>query len=355
VETLGYISLMSPDYQQLAAAVQRNCHISDARHAGNYTLCVYLLKMREYYRWEKALSFSDKLSTEAIGDWLSAREAQWEVLEDDDYAALDIAGARYAAFDASAINTRLRPHRLVYSAGFGQKSKPHFFLGELERTQTLNSYTIFVSAREYARDLTSPPAMSQGNTIYIRRESFKRMIWEKTEEWRWHKPQNAMAKAIAYYDFERDVESALSHMTDNELESAILHEIGEIRAGEDLPGWGEMMQTLSFTQAEIMARAVRDHIADAISTLPVLLEREQAASIHFYFANLTNMRKHIMPALQRAYQQWQDTRDTRSMLATVVSSQTHWRQIAKEMLALHARHGNNSAHHLESLVKANPL
>ena len=152
--------------------------------------------------------------------------------------------------------------------------------------------------------------MSQGNTIFIRRESFKRMLWEKTEEWRWNQPQNAMAQAMACYDFNHDVEAALTRMTDNELESAILHEIGEIRAGENLPGWSEMMQDISYTQAEIMARAVRDHLADAISTLPALLENNMDASIHFYFANLTNMRKHIMPSLQAAYLSWRDNGDS---------------------------------------------
>ena len=99
--------------------------------------------------------------------------------------------------------------------------------------------------------------MSQRHNIFIRRESFKRMIWEKTEQWRWSKPRNAMAHAIACYDFDNDLHGALDEMTDNELEAAILHEIGEIRAGESLPGWQAMMSQLMFTQAEIMARAAR--------------------------------------------------------------------------------------------------
>ena len=32
-------------------AVQRNCHIADARHAREMTLCTYLLEMREFFRW----------------------------------------------------------------------------------------------------------------------------------------------------------------------------------------------------------------------------------------------------------------------------------------------------------------
>ena len=352
----GYLAIeMAPDSKQLADAVQRNCHISDARHAGNYTLCVYLLKMREYYRWEKAHRFSDELSTDDIGNWLTAREDMWSTLEQEDYADIEALGERFNPYDSSGINAKLLEHGLVYSGGIGQKSKPHFFLGSLERREQLNGYEIIISDHEYARDLTSPPAMSQGNTIFIRRESFKRMLWEKTEEWRWNRPQNAMARAMACYDFNADVEAALSRMTNNELESAILHEIGEIRADTDLPGWRDMMQDISYTQAEIMARAVRDHIADAISTLPALLENNMHASLHFYFANLTSMRKHIMPSLQAAYASWLDTGDSMQLKSLVKRSQQHWQSIAERMLALHQQYGKDCHTHIESMIEAQHL
>jgi len=43
------------DLSTLQATVQRNCHISDARHAGQHSLCIFLLKMREYYRRESGI------------------------------------------------------------------------------------------------------------------------------------------------------------------------------------------------------------------------------------------------------------------------------------------------------------
>ena len=347
---------MSLTSTKLTDTVQRNCHISDARYAGNYTLCVYLLKMREFYRWEKAQGFSDVLSTDAIGTWLSEREQLWEGLEQEDYARIETQNKKtFDPFDSAAINHSLLDQGLVYSGGIGQKSKPHFFLAELERREHINGYEIIVSGKEHARDLTSPPAMSQGTTIYIRRESFKRMIWEKTEEWRWNQPKNAMAAAMACYDFDRDIETALSEMTDNELESAVLHEIGEIKAGEFLTGWHDMLQDISYTQAEIMARAVRDHLADAISTLPALLSKQQDASIHFYFANLTNMRKHIMPSLQSAYKHWRESGNHKQLQSLVSQSREHWQAIAQQMLALHTEHGKLCQQHIENLVKLNHL
>ena len=346
---------MNPEHKDLQQLVQSNCHISDARHAGNYTLCIYLLKMREYYRWEKTYDYKHALSADDIGDWLTQRENLWDALEHQDYARIEVNDNHYDPFDSQSINKKLLPHGLVYSSGIGHKDKPHFFLAQLEREENHNDYQIYVSGKEYARDLTSPPAMSQGKTIFIRRESFKRMIWEQIEAWRWNKPENAMAHAMRCYDFDNELESSLDTMTNNELESAILHEIGEIKAGEQLHGWSEMMQDVSFTQAEIMARAVRDHLADAISTLPSLIEQNKQASIHFYFGNLTNMRKHIFPSLQAAYQQWQISNNIGQLEKAVKNSQEHWQSIATQMLTLHNEHQEQCSTHIESLVNNHHL
>ena len=57
----------------LVNTVQKNCHISDARHAGDFTLCIFLLKMREFYRWEQGLPFGAALGRGEVGDWLAGR------------------------------------------------------------------------------------------------------------------------------------------------------------------------------------------------------------------------------------------------------------------------------------------
>lgn len=346
---------MPHKYSELQQRIQRNCHVSDARYAGDYTLCIYLLKMREYYRWEKAYTYQQALSADDIGDWLTQREDLWSELENEDYAHIVFGDSQYEPFDSQGINEKLLPLGLVYSGGIGQKGKPHFFLAQLEREEKHHDYRILVTGREYARDLTSPPAMSQGNTIFIRRESFQRMIWEKIEAWRWNQPENAMAQAMRCYDFENELEASLQAMTNNELESAVLHEIGEIKAGEQLPGWGEMMHDLSFSPAEIMARAVRDHLADALSTLPVLIEQNNRASMHFYFANLTHMRQHIFPSLQAAYQQWQSTNDIEPLKKAVKNSRDHWLNIATQMLSLHNQHQEKCSSYIEALVNTNHL
>lgn len=346
---------MHPEHKQLIKSVQQNCHISDAKHAGNYTLCIYLLKMREYYRWEKSYPFSKSLSTDDVGDWLTRREHLWATLEKDAYQQIDIDGCLYDPFDSKNINEKLLEHNLIYSGGIGYKSKPHFFLAKLESEKKYNGYNILTAAKEYARDLTSPPAMSQGDTIYIRRESFKRMVWEKTEGWRWNKPENAMARAMRCYNFDRDAEQALESMTDNELKSAVLHEIGEIKAGENLKGWSDMMPDIASTQAEIMARAARDHLADANSTLPTLIGHNNEASIHFYFANLTSMRKLMFPSLLSAYKKWTESYKTNALEKTIEKGMAHWQNITKQMLELHGKHQDKCSTHIETLVTNNYL
>ena len=350
---INYVPRM--DIQQLINDVQLNCHISDARHAGNYTLCIYLLKMREFYRWEHQRTFSEKLSPDDIGNWLSKREELWENVENDRYHLITLDDDQHDPFDSQSINQSIASDNLVYSGGYGIKDKPHFFLADLEHTEKVDNYTIYISGREYARDLTSPPAMSHNKTIYIRRESFKRLIWERTDEWRWNKPENAMARAIRCYDFDNDLEGALTSMTDNELDAAVLHEIGEIQAGENLDGWQQMMSDITFTQAEIMARAVRDHFADTLHTLPTLIENNNQASIHFYFANLTNMRKHIFPSLMDAYDQWCESKNIKVIEKIIASSLDHWQNIAQQMLALHQKDAEHCSVRIEDLVKQKQL
>ena len=55
--------------------------------------------------------------------------------------------------------------------------KPVFFFAELERRETHEGYSLIVAGREYARDLAAPPAMTREHTIYIRRESLRRMLF----------------------------------------------------------------------------------------------------------------------------------------------------------------------------------
>src|SRR3989338_2219378 len=116
---------------QLVNTVQKNCHISDARHAGDFTLCIFLLKMREFFRWENDIPFARDLPKEEVGAWLQEREGLWSDLESSSFESLLLEGRHLDPFDADTINRELIPQGYVYSGGYGRFSKPHFFLGSL--------------------------------------------------------------------------------------------------------------------------------------------------------------------------------------------------------------------------------
>jgi len=108
---------MDINTQKMIETVQHNCHIADARHAGDYTLCVYLLKMREMYRWEQGIDFNTLLTTDDVGDWLTERESLWDEVEEQEYKQLAIKDQYYEPFDNALINTLLEDastHYLVF-------------------------------------------------------------------------------------------------------------------------------------------------------------------------------------------------------------------------------------------------
>ncbi len=52
--------------KELQKTVQKNCDLVDAEHGQNYGLCIYLLKMRDYYRWHNKFPLHQDLNNEDI-------------------------------------------------------------------------------------------------------------------------------------------------------------------------------------------------------------------------------------------------------------------------------------------------
>ncbi|UCH53441.1 MAG: hypothetical protein JSW09_01110 [Pseudomonadota bacterium] len=340
---------------QLASAVQQNCHISDARHAGDFSLCVFLLKMREYYRWEQDIPLTHTLAREEVGAWMQEREQLWDGLDASDYQPLPLAAGPVDPFEVEPINRQLVPEGYVYSAGLGRFCKPHFFLGRLHRHERRAGFSIYTSSCEYARDIEAPPAMLLGRDIFVRRESVRRFLWEKIEESRFNKNNVPMQHVLRAYPFDVDIDAALEGMTQNETETMTLHELGEGMAGQVLgQQWEKMLLALARSKAEIMARAVRDLIADCSITLPELLKREALSSLHFYFANFTGMRKHLYPELGQAYRRWLESNDLRALHHAAASGKDRWQEAAGRMLAFYERDGAQVSDAIVQLLEPRP-
>ncbi|TAK72917.1 MAG: hypothetical protein EPO19_00455 [Betaproteobacteria bacterium] len=324
------------NFPRLVQSVQRNCHIADARHAREMTLCNYLLEMREFYRWEHEVPLARALPRQELGNWISEREALWDALQADDLERVPVDEHSYGAFEVGAINAALVPRGLVYGGGYGRFGKPHFFLAQLERHEQRQGLKLFVSGCEYARDLSAPPASLLEGAVFLRRDALRRWLWEKVEIWGVRKADGALKSALECYGFAADAEAALERIVEEESETLILHELGEAMA-EPLLGaaWRNLIASLNGRRAEILARAVRDNLADCLSTLPRLIEREATCSIHFHFANFEGMRATLFPLLDQAYRSWRESGNLDHLRAAARAGSAHWHEAALRLLRLH--------------------
>jgi hypothetical protein len=355
IETIP-ADLSSPDmiagFAELVAAVQHNCHIADARHAREMTLCTYLLEMREFYRWEAGIPLGDSLARPQVGTWLTAREALWETLGEADFDPLPLGDAQYEPFAVAGINHALQPHGLVYGAGIGRFGKPHFFLGRLERKLDDGDLTVLVCEYEYARDLTTIPAALQGDTVIVRREALRQWLWEKAEAWNIKQTAGALALALAAHGYADDPAAALERMTAAEIDTLILHERGEHAASRLLGvAWEERLVCSKKRRAEILMRAVRDNLADSLVTLPALIERQAWPSLWFWLANLDGMRRELWPAMA-AFDYEKVGADKTALQTVATCGSAHFEDLARRLLALDEAGVDALSHDLPAIALA---
>ncbi len=78
--------------------------------------------------------------------------------------------------------TGLSGDSIIYSAGYGHMLKPIFILAELSQKAIKGNYTIYRVNRELARDLSTSPAMIQGNTVIARQETTQMFLWVSSKK-----------------------------------------------------------------------------------------------------------------------------------------------------------------------------
>jgi hypothetical protein len=341
------------DIAALVEAVQANCHIADARGAADLTLCIYLLQMRELFRWEQGIAALQPLAHGDVAQWLAEREALWAALEGRDFAALAVGGESFDPFDAGAINARLRPFGLVYGAGLLAAGRASFFLGTLERTERRGDLEVLVSGAEHARGLAAPPAALHGSTVLLRRQALRRWLGEKYEAWTLKRQDGPFKSALDAHGFGRDGVQALERMAEAEGETLVLHELGEFEAGRRLgPDWQTLRGSLASRRTDLYVRAARDHLADCLVTLPALLQRRSDASLHFWFANLEGVRALLFPGLWPAYAAWSAGDRGAALSEAVAAGAAHWAAVCDDLLALHRTRGAEAPSLIDDRVQS---
>ncbi len=338
----------------LLDAVQTNCHIADARHAQDLSLCTFLLQMREFHRWERGLALNAPLVRAEVGAWIAQREALWAELEARDFVPLPLDEAPPAGpFAVEAVNAALLPRGLVYGAGWIGAQRPAFFVAELRELRRIDAegLTVQVCGREWARGLFAPPASLVGDTIVLRRESMARWLWEKFEVFGLKRADGAFRAVAQAYGLEHDFLGGLPRLLDEQGETLILHEIGEHRAGRRLgPAWHTLRLAVDDRRSELLLRALRDHLADLGTTLPALLERGEAAALHFWFAGYDGLRQQLFPGLVGAYRAWCEGDGGAALQQACAAGAMHFDDLAARVLELHRAHGSAALRPIAALL-----
>lgn len=318
---------------ELARAVQRNCDLADAYHAREASLCTYLLAMREFFRWHAAQPLGAPLPRDAVGRWIAEREAAWEELRSaaPGFSPLPVAGG-VDAFDEAGVNAALTGQGVVYGAGVGRFGAPLFFLADLAEERMRDGARVLVTEREHARGLHAPPALARNGTIVVRKDALRRWLWTRIEGSQRRTRDDALALALRLQPGS-DLVERVAALAEQETESLVLHELGELRAGRLLGAeWEAMLAAFTDRRAELIARAVRDLLADALVTLPVLSERAQASALHAWFANFDGLRRALAPELAELHAAAFDAASRRRLRAEAQRQAQRWHGGALQLL-----------------------
>jgi hypothetical protein len=298
--------------------VKRNCNISDARFWGEYSICGLLLRLRELYRSERGLKLWESIPYKEICEWMSHREVIWKELRDKNLEDIVIGETAYGPFDVARINTTLEKKNLIYSAGYGLRMKPSFFLADLVSKRTVDGYVVYIAGGEYARDLADYPAMIQDGVIFARVDTTKLLLWGRFEELRSRGPRSTLAFAFSRYGINpeeepsEEVERKVSLIALSEVETYIHHELGEAIEEEKLGDeWKNLLLDLSGRKAEFFSRSVKDLLSDTSERgmIKNIIENRKEGSLGFYIVFLGGYRKLLFSEIVNAFEKFIESGD----------------------------------------------
>jgi hypothetical protein len=305
------------DAQALARQVRENCEICNCRHAGGYSLCGLLLRLRNLYKWEHGLQPWEEPETSAALDWVAAKEASWEALAEEAFRPLEIGRASLDPLDAAAVNRRLRGSGLIYGAGYGWGLRPSFFLGRLTARRRVGGHTVLMVGLELARDLFSAPAMLSEDIVVARAEPAAAFLWDRLHDVK-KSGQPALLAALAAYGLTESgvsvdgLRAAFPSLLAAELESYIRHEIGELDdTGFPRDGFRKLVVRFPGGRVELVARAVKDALADTgpRGRLAYIIGGRRLGSLGLYVAFLDGVRKLVLAQIPAAFRAFRESDD----------------------------------------------
>jgi len=313
------------DIDDITRQILHNCDISDAHHAGMYSICGLALRLRDLYKWENGLPPWEERESAEVLEWIEAKENKWDTHAGTDFGEISINGKKFDPFDTIGINAVIEPHNLFYGAGYARSLKPTFFLAAIAEKSKIDGTTVYTLDRELARDLLTIPALCQDECVLLRQESARLFLWDSIFYIK-KSARPALSFALDSCGIKDQQPKALRRYLADILaaqkETYIYHEIGELKDtvfGRAI--WREIIAAFPYSPVEYLARAVKDLLADtnAYGTLHHIAKERKIASLAFYVAFLDGLAKEFFPELPTAFQEFRRTADWR-IIEQAVSS-----------------------------------
>ncbi len=302
--------------------VRANCALSDARDSGVFSLCTLFLRLRNLYKWLHGLEPWQEEEPPVLLDWIARQEAEWERRAGGTFQALPLAGRLLDPFAPADVNRLLGREDggpVFYGAGYGRSLKAVFFLGRVSCRRTVAGTEVVVLGEEWARELASPFALVQDGMVVCRRQPYRYVLWDWIQEggatgkraMRYALARHGLLDASGKLVAER-LRGRFEAIVDWELEAVIRHEIGELAPMPlDREGFSRLVRAFAGSPVELVARAVRDLLADTHpeGTLGFIVAQERHSSLGFYVATLDGMRRHLAGELVAACERFFDHSD----------------------------------------------
>jgi len=337
--------VMNTELENLREQVMYNCHVSDGKYGGVFSLCGFLLRMRDYFKWEKNLDPWDEPDYADLLSWVESREKLWEKTAVKEFKPLVLGDNRFDPFDVDEVNSRIASAGLFYGAGYATGMKPTFFLAAAPTFKTINKMHVHILDKELARDLFTSPAMRQGNHIIVRPWTMAALLWDLILE---KKPSTleALKYSLAQYDLDLDKLHDLSKGLSNNLwkvsmeqsETWIYHELGEASQQDfNLEIWQEIIASHANTVVEKAARAVKDLLADTHEQglLAHIIEHRKKSSLGLYLCFASPILKAFFPEIIRSFKQIKSGREWSLLEQTRLKGYSKAKDLAGKLIRYH--------------------
>jgi hypothetical protein len=327
------------DVDRLKRSILHNCDITDARHAGIYSVCGLVMRLRDLYKWERRLAPWQEDESAKVLEWIGDKETHWENLMEADYHALPVNGHNVDAFDTATVNRSINSQGLFYGAGYAHSLKPTFFLAEIDDCLTVDQKVVWILGREHARDLLTLPAFSQDGQVVLRTEAGRMFLWDQIV-YLGNSGRRAFNFAIQACGLPDDrletIRRRFEDVWNVQKGIYIQHEVGELEETLfDRRIWRRMLADYPHTAVEFFVRTLKDLLADTSEkgTLPHLIKHQNAAGLGLYMAFGNGMTRMLTKDLVCAFDAF--------------TADAQWRRIAQASETIRAEVKNHTRRVIE--------